>query len=188
MSSLKKATFGFEFAISDEVIFLYLSGSSVGILIESGGKKMSDVITQSRFKMVVAVHLLLINKNKVLLSRRFNTGYEDGKYSVPAGHVDEGETVSSAMIREAKEEIGISIAPADLEFVHVMHRRSEAIRIDFFFTCKKWVGNPKIIESDKCDELIWVMRSELPDNTIPYVKTAIQCAQQQLLFSEFGWR
>ena len=37
-----------------------------------------------RFKLVVAVHLLLIENKKILLLRRFNTGYEDGNYSVVA--------------------------------------------------------------------------------------------------------
>ena len=42
-----------------------------------------------RFQMPVAVHLLLVKDNKVLLLRRFNTGYEYGNYSVVAGHVDD---------------------------------------------------------------------------------------------------
>lgn len=33
-----------------------------------------------RFKMRVAVHLILEQDNKYLLLRRYNTGYEDGNY------------------------------------------------------------------------------------------------------------
>ena len=47
-----------------------------------------------RFKMIGSSYLLLIENNKILLSRRFNTGYEDGKYSLPAGHVETGETLT----------------------------------------------------------------------------------------------
>ena len=66
--------------------------------------------------------------------RRFNTGYEDGNYSVIAGYLEGNETVIAAMIREAREEAGISIAAEDLRVVGVMHRFSIHERIDFFLT------------------------------------------------------
>ena len=62
-----------------------------------------------RFKVITAVHLILIENNKILLQRRYNTGYEDGNYSVVAGHVEENESVIETMQREALEEIGINI-------------------------------------------------------------------------------
>lgn len=141
----------------------------------------------NRFKLVVTVHLILIKDNKILLLRRFNTGYEDGKYSVPAGHLDGNETIRKAMIREAKEEIDIDIKPEDLEIVHVMHRKSNDERIDFFLKSKKWEGKIKNKESDKCDDLRWFELKKLPQNLIPYVRTAIIYVKNKTFFSEFGW-
>lgn len=87
---------------------------------------------KKRFKMPVAAHLLLFDNNKILLLRRFNTGYEDGKYSVIAGHLDGNEEIKTAIIREAKEEAGIDICPENVEIVGVMHRKSDHDeRIDF---------------------------------------------------------
>lgn len=71
-------------------------------------------MAMERFKLPSAVHLFLICDSQVLLSRRFNTGYEDGKYSVVAGHLNGDEEIKAAMIREAREEVGVEISPLDL--------------------------------------------------------------------------
>ena len=111
----------------------------------------------TRMTFPVAVHLFLRKDDQVLLLRRFNTGYEDGNYSVIAGHIDGGEDVFTAMIREAKEEVRIHILIDDLKIVQVMHRKKiSEERIDYFFECGKWDGAIKIMEPDKCDDLLWV--------------------------------
>ena len=80
----------------------------------------------------VAVHIFLLRENHVLLLRRANTGYEDGNYSVVAGHLDGGERVMQAAIRETYEEVGVRLCPTDLTVVGVMHRLSNDERIDVF--------------------------------------------------------
>jgi len=125
---------------------------------------------------------------KVLLLRRFNTGYEDGNYSVIAGHVDGDETITDTMMREAKEEAGISIDRDELRVVHVMHRKKgEEERIDFFFVCDRWNGEIRSMEPDKCDEMRWASVDSLPANVIPYVRQAFDNFQKNIFFSEFGW-
>jgi len=81
-------------------------------------------MTEKRFTLRVAVYIILIKGEKVLLSRRFNTGWMDGKYSLISGHIDGNESISKAMIREAKEEIGIKIIKKDLIPITVLHRKS----------------------------------------------------------------
>lgn len=139
----------------------------------------------SRYK--VAVHLFLVRNNKILLSQRKNTGYEDGKFSVPSGHLEKGETVIEAIQREAKEEAGVSLGSKDIRFVGVMHRKSNDERIDFFFEAKKWKGKLENAESEKCSQLKWVNVKRIPADTVPYVKQAIKNYLQNLTFSCFGW-
>lgn len=141
----------------------------------------------SRFKMRVAVHLISKNNNKVLLLRRYNTGYEDGNYSVVAGHVDGNETIISAMKREAKEEACIDIDEKDLKIVQVMHRKAEDESIDYFLYCEKYTGNIIIGEPNKCDELKFYEIDKLPKNTIPYIKQAIENHKNGVEFSTFGF-
>lgn len=137
--------------------------------------------------MIASSYLLLIRDGKILLSRRFNTGYEDGKYSLPAGHVEEGESLTQAGAREFFEEIGVRFEPKDLRLVHVMHRRENDIRMDFFFTAKIDDQTPVNKEPEKCDDLRWFALKRLPTNTIPYIRHAIACYQEKIFYSEFGW-
>lgn len=138
----------------------------------------------------IASYLLLIRDEKVLLLRRYNTGYRDGDYSVPAGHVEPGESFTKTMLREAAEEIGVTLKEADIKISHIMHRMNEykdRESIDTFFIAKEWTGEPKNTEPDKCDDLSWFSLSELPENTIPYIRKAIEDSLQGNLYSEYGW-
>jgi len=141
-----------------------------------------------RTKFPVTVHLLFFREDQVLLLRRFNTGYADGQYSVPAGHLDGGETVLAAARREAQEETGLRLDMAEIVFSSVVHRMEEEERVDFFVLVRQWQGEPVNTEPDKCDELRWVNVHELPDNIIPYVKKAIRNHQAGIVFHEFGWQ
>lgn len=142
---------------------------------------------KERFKLITETHLLIIKENQILLLLRANTGYEDGKYSVVAGHVEQNENIKKAMAREALEEANLTIKEEDLEFVHVMNRKSDSERISFFFAPKKWEGEIKNMEPDKCSDLSWFPLNNLPNNIIPYVKEAIEHYLNQIKYSEFGW-
>ena len=143
---------------------------------------------KERMKLPVSAQLFLIKDEKILLLRRFNTGYEDGKYSVVAGHIAGNETVAEAMIREAKEEADIFIAREDLKTVHVMHRKKgRGEYIDYFFFCDKWTGDIRNSEPHKCDDLRWFDINDLPDNMVDYIREAIEYYKNGIKFSEFGW-
>lgn len=130
-----------------------------------------------KFQVIPAVYVIMRKDDKVLLDRRANTGYRDGYYAFPAGHIDGGESAQKAGAREVKEEVGVTIAEDDLEFVHVMHRVAEEQdheRVDFFFTATKWEGEPYIAEPEKCDDLQWFPVNELPEMASPITKRLLQ--------------
>lgn len=135
----------------------------------------------------VTVHLFFFRENLVLVLRRFNTGFADGMYSVPAGHLDGGETVIAAAAREAQEEIGVQLDPQCIHFSHVMHRMDGDERVDFFVHVSEWIGEPYNAEPEKCDDIRWVPVDDLPPNTIPYIRQALKNHREAVKFDEFGW-
>ena len=148
-------------------------------------------MTKTRHQNVPASYLTLFKDNKVLLLRRCNTGYEDGNYSMIAGHVDPGETFTQCILREAKEEAGIILKPEHLKVVHVVHRNSgepeNNERVDVFFVAEEWEGEIVNKESQKCDDLSWFDLDHIPDNVIPFIRQVIEEIKNKNFYSEYGW-
>jgi len=146
------------------------------------------LVMTNKFSYVGSAYLFLIKEGEVLLQRRCNTGFEDGNYGVPAGHLDGNETAREGGAREVREEIGITIRPEDMTVVHVMHRKAENDeRVDFFMTASVYVGDILNAEPDKCDDLQWFALDDLPENTIDYIKVAIAQYRNGVSYSEFGY-
>jgi 8-oxo-dGTP pyrophosphatase MutT (NUDIX family) len=116
--------------------------------------------------------------NKVLLLQRAkNTGYHDGDYSVIAGHVEKDETFTDAILREAKEEAGITLDRDTINVVHIQHRKSDKDgegRVHTYFLATKREREIKSMESEKCSDLSWFAIDELPENMVKCVKASLE--------------
>ena len=145
---------------------------------------------KERHKIIPSSYLVLMKDGKVLLLRRYNTGYEDGNYGLPAGHGEKDESFTDTVIREIKEEIGINLKPGDCKVAHIMHRYcgENNERVDAFFTAEKYGGEIKNMEPNKCDDLSWYDLNNLPKNIIPYIRQALECINKKIFYSEFGWQ
>jgi 8-oxo-dGTP pyrophosphatase MutT (NUDIX family) len=132
-----------------------------------------------RFSVVPSSYVYLRRGGAVLLQLRQNTGYMDGLWAAgAAGHVELGETAAEAGVREAQEELGIGIHSTDLSPIAVMQRTDGTDdpieqRVDWFFTCDAWQGEPRILEPRKCAELAWFDLDALPDLMPQYEREAL---------------
>ena len=126
-----------------------------------------------RFRVRMAVCLFLREGNKVLLQKRDGTDFFKDWYGFPGGHVEANETLKDGMIREAKEEIAVDIKPEDLDLVLTGCNFHDDY-ISFVFACKKYEGNIKINEPNKCTDLRFFDMNDLPKNTIPYIRKWIE--------------
>lgn len=137
-----------------------------------------------RYKCRVAIYLILEKDDKVLLSKRQNTGYKDGFYGLVQGHLEEGEGVREAMIREAEEEACINIKLEDLHFSTVGHQNVDMPYVDFVFSASKWHGEIKNGEPDSCAGLEWFDINDIPENTIFQIKKYIEAYRNGVDFLE----
>lgn len=120
---------------------------------------------------------------------RKGSGYYDGWYSVPAGHVEAGELPVGALLREIKEELGITLDKNDVRLVHTMYRTKHdetGDRTDLFFEATKWAGEITNTEPHKCDDIQWFSLHALPENTMHHVKEAIWNVGNGIVYSELG--
>lgn len=118
-------------------------------------------MTPEKYKPRVSVCLLLKNEqNQVLLCRRYNTGYQDGKYEFPAGHIEQGETLEEAIIREIYEETGLHIEKEHLVFVGCVDNNAKGNHLNFLFETNHFKGSPKIMESEECDDMLRINLDE----------------------------
>lgn len=134
-----------------------------------------------RFRLVPASYVYLLRPgsrgDEVLLQLRRDTGYMDDHWAAAAaGHVEQDETAYDAARREAAEEIGVEVG--SLGFLTAMQRTRHADpideRIDFFFACREWDGEPRIVEPAKCAGLGWFALEGLPDLVVPYERFVLQ--------------
>ncbi|QKG19836.1 NUDIX domain-containing protein [Actinomadura verrucosospora] len=142
----------------------------------------------------IAPHVLLRRRDgRVLMLRRFQTGYADGLLCPPAGRIEPGEDVLAAAIREAGEEAGVRLRREDARFVHVMHRTSPTLPgpchavSDYWFRFDRWEGEPRAAEPDKASEALWIDPARPPDDVIDHCALALAAIMRDEPFSVHGW-
>lgn len=146
-------------------------------------------MNNERFALRASVHILFLKNNKVLLLLRKNIS-SDGMYGLVAGHLEEKETITQALIREAKEEVNIDLKPNDISMKTVCHsyiKNKNRSIIQFYAVCDNWEGEFVNKEPKKCGELKFFSIDSLPDNTVPYVRDAINKVLSGVRYYEYGW-
>jgi len=143
-----------------------------------------------RFMPYAATHTIIIKDGRVLLLRRFNTGWMDGLYTVPGGHIEANESAAAGAARELLEETGLSVDPQSLEHAITVHRKNEdgAVYFDEYFIAHEWNGKPSITEPHKSDAIEWVKIDELGDAVVPSILRALQNYQAGRRYAEDGWK
>jgi len=139
-----------------------------------------------RFLTRQAVFVIVRNEsNEILLQQRANTGYLDGYWDLPSGHVEYGESLLDSAVRETKEEIGIIVSPDDLSLIHIEQFFFNNNYVNYTFEAAKWDGEPKIGEPNKCSAIGWYAINALPEKCVNAVRSNQKSGfSQELTFSK----
>lgn len=145
-------------------------------------------MSRERYHLSIALFVLLLRGNDLLMLRRSQTGWMDGHYSLPAGGLELGETLAAAAARELREETGVEAAADDMQLAHTMHVWTEDRSwLGHYFICRQWRCTPFLAEPEKHSEMGWQNLAALPEQTIPYVRQALEAIKAGQPYSEYGW-
>ena len=112
---------------------------------------------------LVGVGAIIIDEDRVVLVKRGHAPLQ-GKWSIPGGVLEVGETLRKAVVREAREETGLTIEPGELlgVFERVLpddqgRMRYHYVLIDFL--CQRVTG--ELSAADDAEQARWFQRHEL---------------------------
>jgi mutator protein MutT len=114
---------------------------------------------------LVGVGAIIIEQGRVVLVKRGHPPLE-GKWSIPGGLLEVGETLRTAVVREAREETGLTIEPGELlgVFERVLpdeHGRFRYHYVLIDFLCRRISG--ELLAGDDADEVGWFRQDELSE-------------------------
>ncbi|MEW4354997.1 NUDIX domain-containing protein [Streptococcus pneumoniae] len=142
---------------------------------------------KERFLSHTAVLPVIVEEGKILLQLRQHTGFYDGYWDFAgSGHIEQGETATSALMREVREELGVSVHVTEKDCVHVSHMvMAEKSYLYFYFLVSRLAELPQIMEADKTAKLAWFSLEDLPKMLIPERRTVLELIQQSIRYSEY---
>lgn len=107
--------------------------------------------------------------NDIFIAKRHSSQHQGGKWEFPGGKVETNETVTQALARELKEEIGIDVNSSQ-PFLEIKHDYSDkSVHLDIHLV-EDFIGEAKHCEGQ---ESKWVAVSELKNYEFPEANKVI---------------
>jgi 8-oxo-dGTP pyrophosphatase MutT (NUDIX family) len=98
----------------------------------------------------------------ILFQKRNNTGFRDGLYQLPSGHMEGKETMKEAMMRELAEELNIHAWEDDLTIAHISHTvAGDRVYFNIYMEVSHYTGEITNCETDKCSEISFHSMEEI---------------------------
>ena len=117
-------------------------------------------------KLTLVVACALIDAdNRVLIAQRPEGKTLAGLWEFPGGKVDAGERPEAALIRELREELGITVEePCLAPLTFASHTYEDFHLLMPLYVCRKWEG---VVTAHEGQQLAWVRANKLRDYPMP---------------------
>jgi 8-oxo-dGTP diphosphatase len=117
-------------------------------------------------KLVLVVACALIDVDgRILIGKRPNGKELAGMWEFPGGKLEEGETPEACLIRELKEELGISVTHACLApFVFTSFSYDSFHLLMPLYLCRRWEG---FVVAREHEAIAWVRPQNLGEYPMP---------------------
>ncbi|MDC3134271.1 8-oxo-dGTP diphosphatase MutT [Bacteroidota bacterium] len=109
--------------------------------------------------MIEVTAAIIRNNNKTLIARRGPNKHLGGYWEFPGGKIENGETPEECLVREIKEELGVSINVIEFFMDNTHHYPNKSILLKAYF-CDLISGSFELTDHDKIE---WIERSEFKD-------------------------
>jgi len=113
---------------------------------------------------IIGVGAVIIENARVLLAKRAHPPIQ-GEWSIPGGALEIGELVREAAVREAREETGLIVEPAELLGVFDRVLRNPEQRVQYHYVLIDFLCRPvagELCAASDAAEVRWFTREELP--------------------------
>ncbi len=117
----------------------------------------------------VAVGVIIDERGRILIARRRDDLHQGGLWEFPGGKVEKGESVTEALTRELKEELGIAVGETE-PLLDVGHDYGDRHVFLDVHRVLHWEGEPRGVEGQP---LAWVLPSALDDFQLPEANVPI---------------
>ena len=113
---------------------------------------------------VVAV-ALVDAQGRVLIAQRPSGKEHGGLWEFPGGKVEHGESPEAALVRELREELGVTVAPESLDpLTFSSVGRGARHLLLLLYRCTVWQGEPRALDAAA---IRWVLPDALADYDMP---------------------
>jgi 8-oxo-dGTP diphosphatase len=125
---------------------------------------MTTTLPPLKLTLVVAV-ALIDQDNRILLAQRPEGKQLAGLWEFPGGKVEPGERPEETLIRELREELGITVKEACLAPLTFASHAYESFHLLMpLYACRRWDG---FVQSLEGQALKWVKPQELRQYPMP---------------------
>ena len=124
----------------------------------------------------IGVAVIVNDKQEILIDKRLPTGVMANMWEFPGGKIEAGESPEDCIIREIKEEIGVTIE-CDRHLIDITHPYPEFIVTLSVYICQIVSGKPQPLE---CAEIRWVSVPQLNEFEFPTANKHIISSIQAL--------